>query len=273
MCRLYGVTRAGFYAWRRRAPSLRQQSDDVLTAQIKQLHQASHETYGSPRLHQALRQNGTQVSVKRVARLMRQHRIVARSARIYRRCPGVKEFFYQLNNHALDAQANTCNRVWVADVTYLKVREGWRYCAVVMDRFSRRIIGWAISARRDVALTLKALNRAVRARRPQPGLIFHTDRGIEYAGFAFRKRLTALGVIQSMNRPQRMNDNAFMESFFHSMKSDMYHGIALETYAQLQKRIQDYIPFYNQERLHSSLDYQTPFQREQIAECKLSTVN
>ena len=136
-----------------------------------------------------------------------------------------------------------------------------------MDRYSRRILGWATSARRDVALTLKAFNRAVRTRQPPAGLIFHTDRGIEYAAYAFRERLSELGVVQSMNRPQRMNDNAFMESFFHSMKSDIYHGIPLESEVQLQRRLQSYIPFYNQERLHSSLGYQTPIHREQLAVC------
>ena len=267
MCRLYGVTRAGFYAWCRRTPSQRQQADAVLTTAIKQVHQRSRETYGSPRVHQALQHAGNKVGVKRVARLMRQHRIVARSARIYRRRPGVKEFFYRLDNHALATQATACDRLWVGDVTYLKVREGWRYCAVVMDRYSRRILGWATSARRDVALTLKAFNRAVRTRQPPAGLIFHTDRGIEYAAYAFRERLSELGVVQSMNRPQRMNDNAFMEWFFHSMKSDIYHGIPLESEAQLQRRLQSYIPFYNQERLHSSLGYQTPIHREQLDVC------
>lgn len=267
MCRLYGVTRSGFYAWRRRAPSIRQQTDDRLTAQIKQLHIESRETYGSPRLHQALRQNGTCVGVKRVARLMRQNCLFARSARIYRRRPGTKEFFYRLGNQTLEVKASECNQVWVGDVTYLKVHEGWRYCAVVMDRYSRRIVGWALSKRRDVALTLKAFNRAVRARRPEPGLIFHTDRGIEYSSFAFRKRLTQLGVIQSMNRPQSMNDNAYMESFFHSLKSDIYHGIPLESEAQLTLRLRSYFPFYNQERLHSSLAYRTPVQYEAVAVC------
>ena len=267
MCRLYGVTRSGFYAWCRRVPSIRQQIDEKLTEQIKRLHKESRETYGSPRLHQALRQNGTHVGVKRVARLMRQNSLLARSAGIYRRRPGTKEFFYRLANQTLNVKANQCNRVWVGDVTYLKVREGWRYCAVVMDRYSRRIIGWALSKRRDVALTLKAFNRAVRHRRPEPGLIFHSDRGIEYASFVFRKRLTQLGVIQSMNRPQSMNDNAFMESFFHSLKSDIYHGIALETEAQLNHRLKSYFPFYNQQRLHSSLAYRTPVQYEAFAVC------
>ncbi len=267
MCRLYGVTRSGFYAWHKRTPSVRQQTDDLLTEQIKLLHKDSRETYGSPRLHQALRQNGTRVGVKRVARLMRQSSLLARSAGIYRRRPGTKEFFYRLANQTLDVKANECNRVWVGDVTYLKAREGWRYCAVVMDRYSRRIIGWALSKRRDVALTLKAFNRAVRARRPEPGLIFHTDRGIEYASFMFRKRLTQLGVIQSMNRPQSLNDNAFMESFFHSLKSDIYHGIPLETETQMSLRLKNYFPFYNQQRLHSALAYQTPVQYEAIAVC------
>ena len=267
MCRLYGVTRSGFYAWLNRSPSRRDQSDGALLEQIRQLHKASRETYGSPRVHQALQQNGTCVGVKRVARLMRQNSLLARSAGIYRRRPGTKEFFYRLGNQALEADASACNRVWVGDVTYLKVREGWRYCAVVMDRYSRRIVGWALGKRRDVALTLKAFNRAVRARRPGPGLIFHTDRGIEYASFIFRRRLTQIGVIQSMNRPQSMNDNAFMESFFHSLKSDIYHGIPLESEAQLTHRLKRYFPFYNQERLHSSLAYRTPVQYEAIAVC------
>lgn len=127
-----------------------------------------------------------------------------------------------------------------------------------MDKHSRRIVGWAYGKRKDVALTLKALNRAVSSRRPPRGLIFHTDRGIEYAAGAFKERLTDLGIIQSMNRPGKINDNAYIESFFHSMKADIVHGLRFHEDREIEWAVRDYVPFYNGTRLHSSLNYVPP---------------
>lgn len=154
--------------------------------------------------------------------------------------------------------AEVPDQVWVTDITYLKVGSIYRYLAVVMDRCSRRIIGWAFGQQKNVALTLRALNHAVGKRHPPPGLIFHTDRGIEYAANVFRERLAQLRMTQSMNRPGKVTDNAFMESFFHSMKSDVIHGNTFSEDRQILSVLRSYIPFYNHSRMHSSLNYVSP---------------
>ena len=150
------------------------------------------------------------------------------------------------------------DQVWVGDVTYLRVNGQWRYLAAVMDRHSRRLVGWSVSTRRDAALTREALRHAVRKRRPSPGLVFHSDRGIEYAAFEYRDQLSRLGIVQSMNRPGKMNDNAHMESFFHSMKTEALYGLSFDNDNALRSELRSYIQFYNQERLHSALDYLPP---------------
>jgi transposase InsO family protein len=148
------------------------------------------------------------------------------------------------------------------DITYLKVGRAWRYLAVVMDRYSRRIIGWSLGASKDARLTLAAFNHAVRNRRPRPGVIFHSDRGIEYAAHVFRQRLATLGFVQSMNRPREITYNAYMESFFHSMKSDTVHGCIFTDPAELEQLLRRYIPYYNGVRLHSGIGYSSPVDYE-----------
>lgn len=156
------------------------------------------------------------------------------------------------------------NPVWVGDVTYLKVQGQWRYLAAVMDKHSRRIVGWSVSTARDTALTLQALNHAVRNRKPDRGLMFHSDRGIEYAAHDDRKRLAKLGFVQSMNRPGRMNDNAHMESFFHSLKAEDLKQRKFVRDEDLHEVLISYIQFYNQQRLHSSLGYRSPAAFEKV---------
>ena len=147
--------------------------------------------------------------------------------------------------------------------TYLKVGTLWRYLAVVMDKCSRRIVGWSFGRHKDARLTLRALNHAVYNRRPPPGLIFHTDRGIEYAGGAFTQRIAQLGFTQSMNRPGKVTDNAFVESFFHSMKAEAFHGNRFDQDQEVVGVLRRYLPFYNRDRLHSSLNYVSPMTYEQ----------
>lgn len=258
MCRVYGVTRAGFYAWRSRDPSSRAQENESLSGQIRQVHQASRGTYGSPRVYQRLREMGVSVGENRVAKLMRRLCIKGRWATLRYTSPNLKKFFGSLPNQQHEHPAEQPDQVWVADITYLKVGSIYRYLAVVMDRCSRRIIGWALGQQRNVVLTLRALNHAVAKRRPKPGLIFHTDRGIEYYANAFRERLAQLQITQSMNRPGKVTDNAFMESFFHSMKADVIHGCTFTEDSQLLSVLRSYIPFYNHRRMHSSLNYVSP---------------
>ena len=263
MCRLYRVTRAGFYAWRSRGLSPRAQDNATLVQQIIQVHQASRALYGSPRVYRQLQAEGVRVSENRVARLMRSHGIRGRVATLRYTVPNLKRFFGSLPNRQHEHPAAEPDQVWVGDITYLKVGTIYRYLAVVMDRCSRRIVGWAFGRQKNVVLTLRALNHAVGHRRPAPGLIFHTDRGIEYAANAFRARLTQLNITQSMNRPGKVTDNAFMESFFHSMKSETIHGCTFTEDSQLLSVLRSYIPFYNRSRIHSSLSYVSPITYEQ----------
>jgi putative transposase len=265
MCRLYGVTRAGYYAWRSRERSERERRNESLAAEIRAVHEQSRGTYGSPRVHQVLRRRGHGVGENRVARLMRRHGIKARVATIRYTSPATQRFFDSVRNEQLDLNLERPDQVWVGDITYLKVGSIYRYLAVVMDKYTRRILGWALGPRKDVALTLRALNGAVRRRRPKRRLVFHTDRGSEYAGTAFKRRLAELGITQSMNRPGKVTDNAFIESFFHSMKSEIYHGLRFECDDEIRAAIRRYVPFYNYDRLHSSLSYVSPATFEQRA--------
>jgi len=233
-----------------------------LLSTIRTLFETSRRTYGSPRIHQALRAAGTRVSRRRVERLMREAGLRARAARLYRAIPGLHAFFTSIPNRQLARVTTGPDQVWVGDITYLKVGGTWRYLAVVMDRYSRRIIGWSLGRRKDARLTLAALNHAVVNRRPPPGLLFHTDRGIEYAAYAFRTRLAALGFVQSMNRPREITDNAHMESFFHSMKTDVVHGARFVNPDEVAPLLRRYFPYYNRVRLHSGLGYRSPVDYE-----------
>ena len=266
MCRVYGVTRAGYYAWRSRERSERERRNEVLLGRIRRVHEQSRGLYGSPRVHRALRDDGETASENRIARLMRAHCIKARVARIRYTNHKLQSFFDGGRNEQLELELTGPDQVWVGDITYLKVGQVYRYLAVVMDKYSRRVLGWAYGPRKDVALTLKALNRAVHSRRPVPGLIFHTDRGIEYAALAFKARLAQLGITQSMNRPGKVTDNAFIESFFHSMKSEVYHGLRYHRDDDIRAMLKSYLPFYNSARLHSSLNYVPPATFEQLTQ-------
>ena len=265
MCRLYGVTRAGFYAWRSRGRSKRELQNDSLAAEIRAVHAESRGTYGSPRVHRSLQGRGRRVGKHRVARLMRRHGIKARVATIRYTSPSLRRFYGSIANQQLDLRLERPDQVWVGDITYLKVGQIYRYLAVVMDKYSRRVLGWAYGPHKDVPLTLRALNRAVSSRRPGPGVVFHTDRGTEYAAGGFKKRIAALGFVQSMNRPGKMTDNAFIESFFHSLKADVFHGRKFVDDDAVRSVLKDYLPFYNRARLHSSLDYVSPATFEQQA--------
>lgn len=189
MCRVYGVTRAGYYDWRKRQPSARTQQDGLLQQQIERVHQESGSTYGSPRVHRELKTHGVQVGENRVARLMRLYDIKARapSRRFYR--AHMKRFHDAIENRAYGLKVERPDQVWVGDVTYLKVGGVYRYLALVMDKYSRRVLGWAFGKTREVTLTLRALNEAVRKRCPPRGLIFHSDHGMEYSSGRFSRRL------------------------------------------------------------------------------------
>jgi transposase InsO family protein len=271
MCELHGVTRAGFYAWRKRQPSQRQQADQRLVERVRQVRSDSRGFYGSPRVAGQLRLDGESVGKRRVARLMRQAGLQGRSARLYRHSKVLQRAFYAgVPYRPESATTQRTDQVWVGDVTYLKVAGQWRYMAAVMDKHSRKIVGWSLSARRDAALTTQALRRSAAGRGVRPGMVFHSDRGIEFSNFEFREQLQRLGMLQSMNRPSRMNDNAHMESFFHSMKCEELYGKKFDTEQQLRRTLRSYIRFYNERRLHSSLSYLPPALYERRAQRETS---
>jgi transposase InsO family protein len=243
---------------------VRGEQDRSLLGRIQAVYAASEGTYGSPRILGALRQAGIRVSRKRVSRLMRQAGLRARATSLYHANPGTHAFFISVPNRIRELKISAADQVWVGDITYLKLADTWRYLAVVMDRYSRRIVGWCLGLHKDARLTVCALNRALLRRHPPEGLIFHSDRGIEYAAFEFRTRLAAVGIAQSMNRPGRPTDNAHMESFFHSLKSDVIHRRRFHREAQLRVTIQRYIVYYNRIRVHSALNYRSPIDFERM---------
>ena len=264
LCRWLEVSRSGFYAWEKREASQRQLEDQALDEKITQIYWASEGRYGSPRIHKALQAQGVYVSRKRVARLMKASGLVGRVVKVTQRQPNLKRFFGG-ENLRLELEAPTAiNQVWVLDVTYLKVSGKWTYLATVMDLYSRRIIGWSLSHTRTSELTGQALRYALKKRSYPEGVIFHTDRGVEYKGQEFQKLIKQYDFKHSFNRPGRCTDNAHMESFFHSLKTELIRGNVYKTMNGLRRNLAKYInQFYNAVRLHSGIDYLSPMEYEQ----------
>ena len=265
LCGLYGVTRAGYYAWRQRPASPRREQDRVLMQAMGTIFEKSGGTYGSPRLHRALSEGGHRISRRRVERLMREGGWRARLVRVYRRKAGTHRWFGQHPNRVRRAQVTRPDQIWVSDITYLPVGGRWWYLATVLDQYSRRVLAWRLGDVRDSRLTRAALEAAFRRRQPAKGLIFHSDRGSEFLGTSFRRHLTDHGVRQSMTRGGAPDENAHMESFFHSLKAEGIHGRRFETVAELRQHLHRYVRYYNHRRLHSALQYRSPVDYERGA--------
>lgn len=264
LCCWLGVSKSGFYAWESREVSRRYDEDQDLLKKIAKIFEKSEGRYGSPRVHRELRKQGVYTSRKRVERLMREAGMKGRVVRVTRRAPGCKRFHSKGENLLLEMDRPTrIDQVWVADVTYLKVKGRWQYMATVMDLHSRRILGWSLSSSRTQKLTCAALRYALRKRGCSEGILFHTDGGIEYRANEFQKLLKKYKFRHSVNRPGYCTDNAFMESFFHSLKAELIRGNIYNTLGELRAALSAYInKFYNSIRLHSGLDYMSPIEYE-----------
>jgi transposase InsO family protein len=266
MCRLLAVARSTYYAWARRPESARARANRQLVSRIRVVYQESDRTYGSPRIHEELRAQGVRCSEHRIARLMRLHRIRAKQARRFTVTTDAQ--------HGLPVAPNLLNRqfavdapdrVWMTDLTYLWTGEGWVYLAVVMDLFSRRIVGWAMQPRLTKAIALEALHGALVSRQPGPALLHHSDRGSQYASTAYQAVLQQHEIQCSMSRAGDCWDNAVVESFFASLKTERVQHRSYRTRSEAQADVFDYIErFYNRKRRHSSLGYLSPAEYEQL---------
>jgi putative transposase len=264
MCRVLGVSKSGYYAWKARPAPRRTAEDQVLAARISDAHERSRGTYGSPRVHRELRAGGVRVGKKRVERLMRHIGLQGCKKRRFVRTTDSNHGHPVAPNVLARAfHAAAPNRAWVGDVTYVQTAEGWLYLAVLLDLFSRRVVGWATSDTNDRALALAALEQALSERKPATGLIHHTDRGSPYASEDYRAALARAGIIASMSATGDCFDNAVAESFFASLKTEWVDRHDYETHAAAVASIADYIDsFYNPARRHSHLDYVSPIQFE-----------
>jgi transposase InsO family protein len=266
LCRALGVSRAGFYAAQRRPASPPDQQDERIAVEIAAIHRASRRCYGSPRVHAELRARGQCTSRKRVARLMRQAGLAARRRRAFRVTTQSRHTHPVAPNRlARRFTALAPNRVWVTDITYLATAEGWLYLAVVLDLFSRRVVGWATSDRLGEGVALEALGMGLARRRPPRGLLHHSDRGSQYASAEYRAVLAGHGIERSMSGVGRCWDNAVAESFFATLKVEVDHDGAWRTRADARRAVFDYIElFYNGQRRHSTLHQLSPiaFERQ-----------
>jgi putative transposase len=260
MCEVLRVSRSGYYDWWLRAESERSREDRILLTEIRRVHYSNKEAYGAVRTWREMKQAGVCCGKHRVARLRRLAGVETRRRRKFK-------LAYQARNSAPPAanllsrpfQADNPNQIWVTDVSFIPTRSGWLYLAVVIDLYSRLVVGWSMKDRPNQELANEALMMAVEQRRPEPGLIHHSDQGILYSSTLYRQLLSRYGMIQSMSRKGNCYDNAVAESFFSSLKNEIVHHHDYYTREQARMEIFDYIElFYNRRRIHQSLGYQTP---------------
>jgi transposase InsO family protein len=266
MCSVFDVSRSGYYVWIKQAEGKKSQEDQALLTVIKEIHQESGRTYGSPRVHRELQRRGKRYGRNRVARLMRKDGLRAKTKRKFKATTNSK--------HQLPVAANLLNReitperpnqVWVADITYIWTGEGWLYLAIVLDLFSRAIVGWSMSERMTRSLVIAAYILAVKRRNPLPGLIHHSDRGSQYASSDFQALLAKYGTTCSMSRKGNCWDNAPAESFFGTLKRELVFHCQYSTRAEARQSIFSYIErFYNRKRIHSSLGHRTPNEVDEL---------
>lgn len=250
----------------KREKSRRLLEDDALVEQIRQIHEESRQSYGYPRVHAALKRKGVVCGRNRVARLMRENGIVGKKAKRFKKHAHRHQRMWGSKNLLLDRDAPKArNQVWVGDITFIRVGRQWNYLSVVMDRYSREIIGWSFNQNRSAEMVRESLLMAVADHPVEPGLIFHSDQGSEYASRVYMDALTQEGIEGSMSRKGHCWDNAHMESFFQSLKTEMVYFNHFKTLEEATAYIMDYIRFYNHERLHSGIGYHPPVSYERMA--------
>jgi putative transposase len=266
LCRILGVSRSGYYAWRRRPPSQRTLFDAVLLEKIETIHRNSRATYGAPRVHAELRALGICCGRKRVARLMRQAKLRG-SLRGRRMRTTYRIALQQAAPDLLERNfaAGEPDRLWVADITYVRSKEGFLYLAFILDACSRRVVGWSMATHLKTELVVDALQMAIARRKPAPGLVHHSDRGVQYTSLSFGKRLEDEGLLPSMGRVGSAYDNALAESFLATLKTELLYRNTWPTRRAARTAIFEYIEgFYNIMRRHSALGYLSPAEFEEV---------
>jgi transposase InsO family protein len=266
MCQVLKVSRSGYYHWVEHPNSKRKIEDMDLKQKIVKIYYNSRRTYGSPRIHQKLLREGYQVSKKRIERLMQELNICAVAKKKYRATTDSKHTQPVAANHLnRNFRVNKPNQVWVADITYIYTQEGWLYLSTIMDLYSRKIIGWSLKNRITLDLVIEALNMAIKQRKPSSILLLHSDWGSQYASYCYQVLLKRYGILCSMSRKGNCWDNAVMESFYRTLKVELIYLKKYETRIEAQRDIFEYIEiFYNRERLHSSIGYNSPEEYEKM---------
>ncbi len=264
LCRLLSVSTSGFYAWRKRPPSLRAGADAALSEQIRVIHTASRGTYGAPRIHAELRATGSRCARKRVARLLRVVGLVGCHRRRGIGTTRRQEDAVPAPDHVRrDFCVSAPDRLWVADITYVPTWAGFLYLAIVLDAYSRRIVGWAMANHLRTELVLDAIDMAIMRRRPTAGVIHHSDQGSQYTSLAFGRRLREAGIVASMGSRGDCFDNAMAESFFATLECELLSRQRFPTHTAARLALFDFIEgFYNTQRRHSALDYLSPMAYE-----------
>lgn len=269
VCAVIEVSRSAYYQRSQARPSRRSQEDVALGEHIVRIHKESRGLYGSPRVHQELRREGHACGRKRVARLMSLRGLAGRFKRQFKQTtvadPAAQSLAPDRLKRAFAPGGFTINRVWVGDISYLRTWEGWCYLATVIDLASRRVVGFALADHMRTSLVKEALQMALKARRPLPGLLFHSDRGSQYTAHEFRQLLAHAQIVQSLSRPRQCWDNAVAESFFSTLKTELIYRQAWPTRAAVRHAVFEFIEvFYNRRRLHSSLGYRSPVEYESV---------
>ncbi len=275
MCRVLELAPSGFYAWRKRGKSAHARADERLKLHVRAAHQASKSRYGAPKVHAELRAQGISCGHNRVARLMREEELVAKRVRHFRVTTNSDHSYPLVGNklkRRFDISVNTeTNRVWSADITYLPTSEGWLYLAVVIDLASRRIVGWSLDRLLHRELPLRALRMALIHRQPRPGVLHHSDRGSQYASLEYQSLLSEERFIPSMSRAGDCWDNAVVESFFATLKTELVNDAQWQTRREATQAVVEFIEvWYNRQRRHETLGYRTPveYEREVLERAK-----